>query len=70
MTNSVFTSSLPSWMPTFGQFVAVWEYDGEMWSGTYKVEGGQLFRYEQLTDEYLLDERGWADLRPIVIRPS
>ena len=32
-------------MPTEGQFVAIWEYDGEIWSGTYKYNKGRLMVY-------------------------
>lgn len=33
--------------PTHGQFVAVWQYDGKVWSGTFKYnEQGRLLTYD------------------------
>lgn len=42
-------------MPTKGQFVAMWEYDGVLWAHTYKWEGKTLFRYDQGPDEFMED---------------
>lgn len=43
--------------PTSGQFVAVWEYNGVLWSDTYMWEDGKLYQYapdcEGSEDEWL-----------------
>lgn len=40
--------------PTTGQFTAMWEFDGELWSATFKWVDGALFVYCE-TD-------GWMNL--------
>lgn len=40
-------------MPTNGQFVAVWVYDGKTWSTTYKWENGDLLRYDETEDIFI-----------------
>ncbi len=42
-------------MPTTGQFVAVYEYNNEVWSSTYKWEDGKLLTYNEKPDEFFLD---------------
>jgi len=42
-------------MPESGQFVAVWEYAGEMWSYTMRVQDGELQVYQ---DEVYEEEIG------------
>jgi hypothetical protein len=42
-------------MPTEGQFVAVWEYEGETWSGTYKIDNG-------IISQYLQDHDNWYEV--------
>ena len=37
-------------MPTSGQFVAVWEWNGAPWSAAYKWESGQLNVYSIFDD--------------------
>lgn len=32
-------------MPEEGQFVAMWIIGGQLWSGTFRYDGGQLFEY-------------------------
>lgn len=39
-------------MPTSGQFVAVWEHDGEMWCETLKWKRDKLFAYSREDDEF------------------
>lgn len=39
--------------PTTGQFVAVWEYDGEMWSDTYRWDNGDLFMFDAEEDVWV-----------------
>lgn len=39
-------------VPTEGQFVAVWEYDGLAWSGTYKWINGHLFIADDHGEEW------------------
>jgi hypothetical protein len=39
-------------MPTSGQFVTVWIYNGKVWSGTYRWRGENLFQYEEKTDGF------------------
>lgn len=34
-------------MPTEGQFIAIWEYDNKIWSGTFKWIGEKLFEYQE-----------------------
>lgn len=34
-------------MPSSGQFVAVWEHDGELWSDVLKWRDGELFSYSK-----------------------
>ena len=41
-------------MPTSGQFVAVWEYDGNLWSNTMEwKEDGCLYHYEETGDKWI-----------------
>jgi hypothetical protein len=40
-------------MPKSGQFVAIWVYDGKVWSGTYKWVKGKILRYCREADEFL-----------------
>ena len=42
-------------MPLSGSFVAVWEYDGQIWSDTYQWEDGTLLKY--------FDGTAWEDER-------
>lgn len=58
-------------MPTEGQFVAVWEYNGEVWSDAFKWFDNDLFMYhaqfagdddvddfcEKLTKPYVFENR-------------
>lgn len=37
-------------MPKEGQFIAVWEYDGNFWSGNYKWVDGELCHLGNDTD--------------------
>lgn len=37
-------------MPEGRQFVAVWEYNGEIWSGIHKVKGGVLLDWNHGLD--------------------
>lgn len=37
-------------MPTSGSFIAVWEYDGQIWSDTYQWQEGVLNRYYDSTE--------------------
>lgn len=47
-------------IPNEGQFVAFWEFDGFLWSSTYRYEGGELLRYNEGSDE----ERGeWNECK-------
>ena len=39
-------------MPTSGQFVAVWEWNGAPWSAAYKWESGCLKIYSTFDDEW------------------
>lgn len=39
-------------MPTTGQFVAVWEFNGEIWSDRYQWDKGGLMEYDP-------DSREW-----------
>lgn len=52
-------------MPTSGQFVAVWEYAGVLWSETYRVEGTRLFVYNVEEDDFepecLLSGAEWPE---------
>lgn len=53
-------------MPKSGQFVAVWEYNGNIWSGTYYWDdGGDLFEWG---DEGPLEIRGYHDIFPEGVR--
>lgn len=38
--------------PTSGQFVAVWAYNGEVWSCVYKADSTGLVEYNSETDEF------------------
>lgn len=42
--------------PESGQFVAVWEYGGEIWGQTSKVINGELYTYNSKRDKFQLDE--------------
>ncbi len=39
-------------MPTDGQFAAVWEYKGNLWSDTFKWVDGRLMRFMNSDDEF------------------
>ncbi len=39
-------------IPKEGQFVAVWEANGTVWSDTYKVEKGVAYWFNDHTDEF------------------
>lgn len=39
-------------MPTDGQFVAVWEYDGKIWSDVFKFKNGRLYQQDNITDRF------------------
>lgn len=39
-------------MPTEGQFVAVWEYNKEVWSSTYKWYGDHLMAFDDKSDDF------------------
>lgn len=39
-------------MPKCGQFVAVWMYNGKVWSDTFKFENGSLRVYREDDDEF------------------
>ena len=40
-------------MPTSGQFVAVWEYDGKLYGDAYKWEEDYLVEYNEDQDLWL-----------------
>lgn len=42
-------------MPSKGQFVAVWEYNNEIWSNTVKIEDGKVFVYSEHHDDWVRD---------------
>lgn len=39
-------------MPKQGQFVAIWEYNGVLWSGVYKYIEDVIYRYNPYADEF------------------
>jgi len=39
-------------MPKDGQFVAVWEYQKNVWSGIYRWTDGELYEYSNSDDEF------------------
>lgn len=43
-------------MPKQGQFVAVWEYNGKMWSETYKWENEILYIYSSSKDGWRIND--------------
>ncbi len=40
-------------MPTEGQFVIIWEYNGLPWSDTVKWEDGGLLIYDHEDDDFI-----------------
>ena len=40
-------------MPHDGQFVAIWEYNGKLWSSVHKWEDGVLLAYSAGCDEFM-----------------
>jgi len=38
------------------QFVAIWEHDGRIWSGTFRMQDGKWQRYCETRNEWLDDE--------------
>lgn len=40
-------------IPQEGQFVAIWEYKGKLWSSTYKWQDGVLLAYSAGCDEFM-----------------
>lgn len=44
---------VPDKCPTTGQFVVVWEYDNQIWSGTYKWDGStHLYEYTAESNKF------------------
>lgn len=39
-------------MPTTGQFVAVWEYNGQIWSGIYDWQDDYFHEYDNHDDDW------------------
>lgn len=39
-------------MPTEGQFIAIWEYDGKLWSNTCKAIRNEVFIYSNYLDNF------------------
>ena len=39
--------------PTSGQFIAIWKFDGEVWSDTYTIVDGNLYIYDFMHDDFL-----------------
>lgn len=39
-------------MPTEGQFVAVYKFNDNVWSGVYKYEHGELYEYDTMGDSW------------------
>ena len=70
ITENTETVVVPS-MPTEGQFVAVWEYKGRIWSDTFKYnKQGKLVRWtnisvswESCEDSAILDNELKLDIR-------
>jgi hypothetical protein len=51
-------------IPTEGQFVAIWEFQGKPWCSTYKInKNGKTFVYRDIEDDFFdvnfLNE-GWS----------
>lgn len=42
-------------MPEEGQFVAVWEYNGEIWSDTFSIIDGELMKFSDDRDDFYRD---------------
>jgi len=40
-------------MPTSGQFIMLWEFNGVVWSSTVKIEGGIEYIYNENDDEFV-----------------
>lgn len=38
--------------PTSGEFIAIWEYGGSIWSDTFRWEGEELEIYDCSQDEW------------------
>lgn len=49
-------------MPTKGQFVAMWNHKGKVWSATLRYSGDQL--------ELFSDSTGWSVVRGYLTFPS
>ena len=38
--------------PTKGTFTAIWEFEDQIWSTTFKYVGGEVFRYHAHDDSF------------------
>lgn len=48
-------------MPTSGNFVVVWEYNGKIWSDSFLFMGNELHIYQKLDEEGNMVD-GWSIL--------
>ena len=41
--------------PTSGQFIEMWEYNGQVWSQNYKWNDGTLYSFSYESDGWVID---------------
>lgn len=57
-------------IPQDGQFVAIWKYDGKLWSSTHKREDGVLLAYSGEVDTYVYPHEAFAPSEQQLVKLS
>ena len=52
-------------MPSEGQFVAVWQWNGSPWASTYRMIDGSPQLYNEFTDEWKDEIGAFGSATPI-----
>jgi len=52
-------------MPSEGQFIAVWQWNGSPWSSTYRVIDGSPQLYNEFTNEWEDEIAAFGSATPI-----
>ncbi len=56
--------TMSSAMPTKGQFVEMWVYEGVLWSSTYRHRDDLLERYDEEGDQWVEEVYVHSDEKP------
>lgn len=54
-------------LPCEGQFIAVWEHDGKIWSATLRWIKGQLHMHDIERDEWVTTTATWFKRQTLTI---